>query len=354
MSNTAYGVNANETVKLWRKKLFVESLKACYIGKFIGKDDNALVHFKDDTTKGPGDRIRQTLRMQLTGDGISGDNTLEGNEENLTTYTDDITIDQLRHAVRSEGQMSEQRIPFSVRENAKNGLRDWWADRIDTWFFNQVCGFTPQTNVKFTGMQAVTAPSSGRQVWIDASANDQSMDSADTFGLTVIDKAVAVAKTATPALRPVKVPGLGDYYVAFLHPYQVYNMKRATAAAEWSDYQKAAMMGGKVSNNPIFTGALGVYNNVVLHETTRVTNGVNSSTGAEITTIKRAVLCGAQAAGIAFGQDNGPDKMTWVEELFDYGNQLGVSAGAIAGLKKHRFNSTDFGVVVMSTYGAAP
>lgn len=45
--------------------------------------------------------------------------------------------------------------------------------------------------------------------------------------------------------------------------------------------------------------------------------------------------------------------MTWFEELFDYGNQLGVSAGAIFGLKKTRFNSKDFGTIVVPTYGAA-
>jgi hypothetical protein len=45
--------------------------------------------------------------------------------------------------------------------------------------------------------------------------------------------------------------------------------------------------------------------------------------------------------------------MTWFEELFDYGNQLGVSAGAIFGVKKTRFNNKDFGTIVVPTYAAA-
>ena len=45
--------------------------------------------------------------------------------------------------------------------------------------------------------------------------------------------------------------------------------------------------------------------------------------------------------------------MSWVEELFDYQNQLGVSAGMIAGLKKTQFNSEDFGTITVSTYAAA-
>ena len=36
------------------------------------------------------------------------------------------------------------------------------------------------------------------------------------------------------------------------------------------------------------------------------------------------------------------------------GNQLGVSAGVIAGLKKTQFNSADFGTIVIPTYASAP
>tara|TARA_R110001583_G_scaffold37058_19_gene121352 strand:+ start:110 stop:250 length:141 start_codon:yes stop_codon:yes gene_type:complete len=46
--------------------------------------------------------------------------------------------------------------------------------------------------------------------------------------------------------------------------------------------------------------------------------------------------------------------MTWVEELFDYENELGVAAGMIYGLKKTVYNSIDFGTVVMSSRAATP
>ena len=45
--------------------------------------------------------------------------------------------------------------------------------------------------------------------------------------------------------------------------------------------------------------------------------------------------------------------MEWYEELFDYGNQYGVSAGMIWGAKKTVFNSADFGTVVIATYAAS-
>lgn len=352
MAVTSYGVNANEAVKLWSRRLAREALKATYIQRFVGESDSSVIQVRPETRKDKGDRVRITLRMQLSGDGVQGDGTLEGNEEALTTYTDDVIIDQLRHAVRSAGKMTEQRIPFSIREEAMSGLRDWWADRMDTWFFNQVCGYTPQSDTRFTGNQAVIAPSSGRQVWVDASTDDQSMDSADVATLAMIDKAVEKAKVSEPHIRPVNIQG-GKYYVGFLHPYQVYDIRTSTSTGQWLDIQKAAMQGGKIGENPIFTGALGVYNSVILHESTRVTQGVNSSTGAAIATVRRGVLCGAQTCAMAFGQGHSFKQYDWNEELFDYGNQLGVEAGCISGLKKLQFNSVDFGSIVMSSYAAA-
>ena len=73
-------------------------------------------------------------------------------------------------------------------------------------------------------------------------------------------------------------------------------------------------------------------------------------TGRNITAAKRAVLLGAQASSIAFGKGYSFENFDWNEELFDYGNQLGVEAGAIFGLKKLRFNSKDFGSIVAATF----
>lgn len=362
MAVTSYGVNHPLAVKLWARRLFREALKATYIWKFMGTDSNALVQVRDETSKGPGDRITTGLRMQLAGGGVLGDGTLEGNEEALTVYSDNLLIDQLRHAVRTGGRMSQQRVPFDIREEARVGLTDWWADRIDSAFFNHICGQAAQTDLRYTGNNTVLDYSTGRGIYSTASANvptsDQSLSVSDVFTLGLIDVAVERAKTATPLIRPVSTE-LGDYYVMFLHPYQVTDLRAGTAAAgSWTDIQKAAMTGGLVERNPIFTGALGVYNGVILHESTRVTMGFNNSTsvttsGAGGLGTRRAVLCGAQSVSLAFGQDNADEQMTWVEEFFDYGNQLGVSAGCIFGLKKNQYNSTDFGTVVVSTTAKA-
>lgn len=347
MATTQYGVNHPLAVKLWSKKLFQEALKQTWLYKFMGETSDSVIQIKDDTTKSPGDRITIGLRMQLTGNGVEGDGTLQGNEESLTVYSDNLLINQLRHAVRSDGKMSEQRIPFSVREEARMGLQDWFAGRIDTALFNQLAGNTGVTDTKFTGHNATVAPTSTTN-WIFANsvANETQVASASAsniFKLSFLDAAVERAKTNSPLIRPIKVNG-DDKYVCFLHPYQVTDLRQNTNTGQWVDIQKAMYMGAK-DNNPIYSGALGEYNGVILHESTRVPSVTSG--------VYRALFCGAQAGVIAYGRDNSGQTINWYEELFDYGNQLGVSAGLIWGCKKTIFNSTDFATIVISTYAAS-
>lgn len=351
---TRYGVNNAETVKLWSRKLAHEAMYKTYMNKFIGKDSNSVIQQLEDTQKGPGDKITCILRMLLSGAGVQGDGTLEGNEEALTTYTDSVTIDQLRHAVRSSGKMSEQRVPFSVREEARLGLEDWWADRIDTWLFNQLAGNTAQTDTKYSGNQATVAPTAARKVYAGSATTEDdtvSNTGSSKMVITVIDKCVEAAKTLSPMVRPISGEGGDSNYVMILHPYQVYDLRTNSTTGQWLDIQKAVVTGGEKRNNGIFTGALGSYNGVVLHESSRVPWG--ASLTVAITAVRRAVFMGAQAAIMAFGQGNSPMKWSWTEELFDYGNQLGVEAGCIAGVKKTVYNSTDFGVLTVPTYAVA-
>lgn len=349
MAATEYGVNHPLAVKLWAKKLIREALKETFVSRFMGSGSSSLVHVKSEMNKAAGDRIRFGLRVQLTGAGVQGDATLEGNEEALTTYYDDLTINQLRHAVISQGKMSEQRVPFSVRDEAMSGLKDWLADRFDTSFFNQIGGNTGQADTKYTGNIATIAPSSGRWLFSDGThTTEASLSTTDVFQLSFIDRAVTTAKVSTPLIRPIKVNGK-DHYVMFLHPYQVHALRTDATSGRitWYDAQKARIQGGDTGQgeNPIFNGALGEYNGVVLHESTRIPTVVAN--------VYRSVFCGAQAAVMGFGQGN-DESGDWVEKLFDYDNQLGVKAGSIFGLKKTVFNAVDFGTIVMSTRAVAP
>lgn len=350
MADTNYGVNHPLAIKKWSTELMKEALKRTHALQFMGKGKDTIVTIKNDlTTSDGGDRIRVGIRSQLIGAGVEGDNTAEGNEEALETFYQDVHINQLRHAVKSGGKMSEQRVPFSVRDEAKDGLADWWADRIDTWFFNQLCGNTAVSDSRYYGFNAPTAPDADHITYFDSGSTSEGSISASTvaeFNLNAIDSAVEKAKLAKNALRPVKIGGKA-HYVMFIHPFQVTSLRKRTATGLWQDIQKAAIQGGQTTENPIFTGALGMYNNVVLHESTRIPVSPSNSN------VRRAVLCGAQAAAIAFGRGFGKNTFNWVEELFDYKNKLGVLAGCQAGMIKTRFDNSDYGTVVVPTWAVA-
>lgn len=353
MAVTTFATGDALAVKLWSKKVSVEALKQTWVFKFMGKGDNSVIQIYDDTQKGPGDRIRIPLRRLLSGAGVAGDGTLEGNEERVNYFSDDLFINHLRHAVREGGRFSRQLVPFEVREHARLSLQDWWADRIDTWFFNQICGNSNQTDLRYTGHQtAVAADSDHLIVAGGGGVTSWSFDNTAThkFTLTLIDVAVEKAKTLDIPIRPVMVNG-EEKYVMFLHHYQVTDMRNSAATNQWFDIQKAAMQGGQISNNPIYTGALGEYNGVILHASNRVPSfvGSGSATGS---VVRQAALCGAQACGMAFGRDNGPERYQWVEDYFDYENQFGVAAGCIAGMKKMRYNGSDFATIAIRTFAA--
>lgn len=368
MSTTSFAVNDAYAVKLWSKALDVEALKFTEIEPLIGEDAGAIIHRKTETSKGKGDQVTYGLRLQLSGDGFTENELAEGNGESLTIYSDALVINELGHVVgvKSENTIDDQRVPFNLREEARNGLADWWAKRCSVSFFNQVCGNVAETRTKYTGLQAVSAPSSGRQVWQGSVGADESLGSTNTFTLGLIDKAKEMAITATPMIRPINVKNMkgrgdvGDYddvqrgkFVMYLHPYQVTDLRTSTSTGQWLDIQKAAMTGGQITGNPIYTGALGEYNNVILRSSFDVTTGCNSSTSAAIATVRRAVLLGAQAACVGYGMKDAPGKYRWNEELFDHKRRIEVSGWSIWGIKKARFNSVDYGTIVVSTYAAA-
>jgi N4-gp56 family major capsid protein len=358
MSTTTFGVNDAMAKKLWSKNVIAAERDTLEIEPLIGEDDNSIIQEKTDTAKEGGDRITFALRTRLSGKGFTEGQKAQGNAEALTHYSDSVLINELGHTVgvKGKGTIDAQRVPFELREQAKDGLKDWWVERKTVSFFNQVCGYTPQntdgatSGSVYCGFNTVTAPSATRIVRPSTHTTDQAITSGDTFTLQLIDKAVEIASTGSNIVRPLTG---AHKYVVYLDPAQVTSLRTNTATGSWIDYAKSAMMGGQVKDNPIYKGALGEYNGCVLRKSQDVTQGVRSDTGAAITTVRRAVLLGCQAAMLAYGNSkSGGTTYRWSEELFDHDRELEVGAWSMWGMKKTVFNSVDFGTVVISSYAA--
>lgn len=358
MAVRTYATNDALTNKLYAIKLAVESIPHTFMRHFKGKSANSLNQERYETSKNAGDRITIGLRVKLQGGGVVGGATLEGNEESFDTQDDSIIINRLRHAVRvkAKGTMSQQRVPFDLRNEALDNLAQWWADREDAWFANQLAGNNAITDLRYTGLQSALAPDAAHIIRPDSAATDQAVAalSATTgeFTLKAIDVCVEKAQTLEPLIRPIEYGGQ-RWYVCFVHPYQVTNLRTQFADGGWFDIQGKLVQGGERTGNPLFTGALGSWNQTILHAWERLPLGVNSSTGAAVAGTRRAVFAGAQATWSAYGKGHNAGRLSWVEKTFDYDDELGVAAGCNGGLKKARFNGADFATIAITTKAAA-
>lgn len=357
MSTTSFGVSDAMAVKLWSKAVAEAERDTSEVAKLMGEADDSIIQTKKETSKGPGDQVTFALRARLSGKGFTSGQKAEGNAEGLTFYSDAVVINELGQTVgvRSKNTIDAQRVPFDLREQGKSALVAWWADRKSISVFNHACGYTlantesATTGSVFTGFNTVVAPSSDRHIWAGSASADSGLTSADTFTVSLIDKAKEKATVGNNIIRPTMIGGQPKY-VMYLDPSQVTSLRTNAGSGGWLDITRAAMQGGEVTKNPIYTGALGEWNGVILRHSQDISQGINGTSA--VTTVRRAVLMGAQALVCAYGNSNsyGPMTYRWSESLFDHDRELELGAWSIWGCKSTRFNSSDFGKLVVSTY----
>jgi N4-gp56 family major capsid protein len=356
MAVKAFGTNDASTVKTWSKAVDREVLPKTLMGRFMGEGSTNIIQVKNELSKNSGDRIRMNLHYLLSGDGVTGNEVLEGNEVTWSEATDDLTIDQQRQGVRVYGNIDDQRTVYDMRATGRDQLSDWWADRIDRVCLNHLCGNAAETRSAYNGFNTITSPTTNKSIYAGSATSAATLTSADVFSYAVVDKSLLRAKLlhetyGEPVMRPLRIAG-GSYYVMILSPEQVDDLQTDTSTMSWSDIHKAALQGGEVSGNPIFTGALGVYKGVIFFESERIPLAQDS--GTAVANTKSAVMLGAQAAWMGYGRSEygRPEKMKWVEETFDFQNEHGIAAGMIWGVKKAVFNSVDHAAIVVNTYAA--
>lgn len=309
-----------QTMKLWAKEVIIEAQKEIFWGRAMGKGPNQFIEVREDFTKSKGDNITYPLWMKPTGAGVTGDAALEGNEEAPSKFQDSVSIDQKRHAIRLDGAMTEQRVAYDLRTVAKELLKIWLAEKIDSDIFTEFA-LSP-TRVLRPGTATTKA----------------TLTAADLFVLGLGSKARVLAGKLSPRILPVSMGG-GFRHMVVLHPDQEFDLK--VNDASWGQAQRDARERG--DSNPIFTGALGDSDSVVYHSHVTVGTFADGGSGANLNGAN-ALFLGRQAMVFMWAK-----KPFWVEKEFDYGNQTGFATGAIWGQNKSVFNAEDFGVVILQT-----
>ena len=84
---TNFSLLTSEQKTIWSRDLWKQARNMSFINRFLGTGPNALIqHITELKKSEKGARAVITLLADLTGDGISGDRTLEGNEEAMQTW----------------------------------------------------------------------------------------------------------------------------------------------------------------------------------------------------------------------------------------------------------------------------
>jgi len=331
-------------LQAWAKDVWSAGVRQCFFYKFMGKDARSIVQEREELFKGSGTSINIPLLLPLRGAGVTGDNMLEGNEEALIYRDFNVELQRVRNAVCLAGKFEEHKTQINMRKDAKNALTEWLARYIDCAIFSVLTGvLSPDMDWTSLGFPfPLEAPSPDRVFFAGGATDEASINASDKFSTDIIGIAKRRAvESVDQQIRPIVIDGK-DTYVMIIDQYQARDLK---TDVKWLESQQQGNVRG--ANNPIFTGALGMWDGVVIHESNRIPRIDNG-----VTKVSHALFLGAQAAVFAEGEP--PE---WNEKTFDYGNKYGVSFGRMFGLKKSRFkfdgtNYTDFGVINVLTSGA--
>ena len=375
MALTNFGLLTNEQKTIWSMDLWKNARNQSFINKFLGSGPNSMIqHITELKQSEKGARAVITLLADLQGDGVAGDRTLEGNEEGMQTFDQVIRIDQLRHANRHEGRMADQKSVVSFRDNSKNVLAYWLADRIDQMAFQTLAGisyaYKPNgatrigSDLQYLEFAAdVAAPSTRRMTrWDNVNKTLKTSATGSNTSAAIVNTGAAAtsdfpswemfvqlkAYAKDRYIRGVGSAGGDEVYHAFLTPQAMARLKLDATYMANLRYSQSA---GK--NDTMFSGNSVLIDGIHLHEFRHVPNASGGTSGTNMYGSGlnlngcQVLFCGAQALGMA--DIKAPE---WNEKGFDYDNSQGISVGKILGFLKPKFGNIyesnaveDFGVI---------
>lgn len=364
MTQTNFAALDDDQKKVWSRDVWHQAREKMFTSRFMGTGSNSMIQRITELTKSErGTEAIVTLVPDIEDDGVTGDNTLDGNESEMKAVQDKVQIDQLRNAVKNTGRFTDQKTVVNFREQAKDQLAYWLADRIDQASFLTLAGMSydnrpdgsPRTNGNFAGLTFagdVTAPSDERYLTlkaggaVESASGNGGLVAADTIGYDHIVQMQALAKTRY--VRGIRGNGGSEMYHLFLHPMALAKLKLDPDFKE-----NARHAGSRGSDNTLWKGGESyIVDGLHIHEFRHVPTTLGTATkwGATTSTEgSRGLLCGAQALGFI-----DLDAGYWDErDHHDYGNTTGISYGKMFGMKKpaFKFNKNTADGDVKQDYG---
>ena len=320
-------INANLIPELWAAKVQKEGSKASWFNKLSASDGSKPIHTNTELVGKKGISITFPLAMELTGAGVTGNTTLAGSEDALTVYDFKVTIDQVRNAVSS------------TEWDTKKPVYEQWPlikDALVTWFGNW------QDNTLITKLTASPTGTSAAGEWMvtNSTGTEVSIAATDKMTCAYISKAKRRCKGHAPKIQPFNIDG-GEYFVLLLSLEAARDLRTDSV---WLAAQQYAGVRDAMKN-PIFSGAMGLWDGVAVYEYERISK---TATGASSALVSHNLMLGKQAACYAIGRNMWP-----IQHKDDYDNVMGQGVAVWAGIAKTVFNSKDYGCLQIMSGGSA-
>ncbi|MFZ2587897.1 MAG: N4-gp56 family major capsid protein [Alphaproteobacteria bacterium] len=335
---TTHGVSAEQ----WSNEVFSEYMGQNPFFNFMGMNSQSIVQVKEELTKQAGDAITIQLRAKLSGAGVTGNDTLKGNEEGLVFYDQKMVVDTLRHAVLLKGEMTEKRVAFDLRNQAREALVDWASDKMKTGLIAALTNTSvgrDRTRYLYGATDA-----NWNATHVTAMANVDATN--DKLTTEVISKAKRKALLeGSHKVRPFMVKQgnkVEEVYVLFAHPYAIRDLLADQAFRDVNVHLPATLGESVLVHGQRYKG---MWDGVMIFETEMP---VVDNAGAGGIDVAHNVLAGAQAAAIAWGK-----RTNYKEDVDDYGHENGFAIDEIRGISKLVFNNIDHGVVNVFTAAVA-
>lgn len=345
------GTGSDTTPLQHSRNIFKEYLMQLSLKPFIGRKGSGKPIIIDDELKGQaGDTVRFHFLPQNYSDGLIGqDVSVLGNEQTLEEKTMDLSIDEVNQAFRKKGRLTDKRIIWKFREEAKMQLANWFAQKSEDWLFEAMTGirvgmtytWADTTDLVNGTGRCIRADGAAGAANVTAANSDNTavaaaMTSADRMNTAVIEHAVIQAKQGNSSyrMRPIKVGKNGEeFFVMFLDLRAARDLK---SDPRWENHAYSVIERG-IGDDPIASGALGVWDNVILKTNERVKRfTVDGGTNY----YARNLLVGADATVLAYAST-----LDYTEELIDHARELSCAANEIRGQKKLTFDGVDMGVM---------
>lgn len=334
-------------VSKWESQYFSEYVRDSGFKPYMGKSVNMPICVKYELTSG-GKTVNLPLITRLSGAGVTGSSTLVGNEEALNNYNMPISVDWRRNAVEIK-KPERHWTEMDLLRAAGDMLKVWSAEKLRD---DIIAAFQ-----SIDGVAYASATQGQRDTWLGnnsdrvlfgaAKGNNASNDHSaalatvdatnDKLTAAAVTLMKRMAKTADAHIRPVRHSAAQgrEHFILFAGSLPFRDLKEDSAIQQANREARPR----DVASNPIFQDGDLVYDGVIIREIPEMP--VLSGVGASSIDVGQVFFCGAQALGIAWGQE---PKMTRKKED-DYDFAAGRGIEECLGVEKLVFNDKDHGVL---------